>query len=479
MEKTNLINNPNTKEMKKILFIIAIGAFGGFSLHAQEHLDTLFERFPNYHYNWYDSAWSHPTVHDSLQCFTGDIKANLWIMDTFYGPSAVFEGNKPRDAFAETAVAYVPDSTMHLVGVAFGAIDSTNHLYHLITNGLRTFPDRLHDIAMYHINIYDKNMNLLQSVSTPYEDGLEPARYIPAGCARSTAGQFNVYYLLLKHVFLDTPIDMSDTFYISRVITYNDSVWPYNDICSRMATHYPLTSDSEGMCSADGHVLYCLPWEYYRYRNLKLVDNMDTAQWRDDYTFGWQHAEIYPIVKNPGDSCPQVQAVQVTRSSATQVFLRWQNGENHHSWQVVYGPVGTPPDECTVVGEYTQTISGLIAVDPDSQYVAYVRARCHFARDEWGEWSDPALIWINNGIDEPQTFNVSIAPNPATGMVTVGGDTPLARVEFYDPQGRLALSLSASGTTSTVDISALPPAVYTVVVTSATGHAIRKLTVMR
>lgn len=42
--------------MKKSLLCVSVLVMTTVSLRAQTWLDTLYEKFPNYHYNWYDSV---------------------------------------------------------------------------------------------------------------------------------------------------------------------------------------------------------------------------------------------------------------------------------------------------------------------------------------------------------------------------------------------------------------------------------------
>ena len=460
--------------MKKTFIIIVAMAFASLHVQAQVDPEVEHDKVPNYHYNWFDSVWDQPIIHDSVKGYPARWSPIIRIQDTL---PINYHLGRLKGYFAETAVAYIPDSVMHLVGVAFGSFDSTcpSSMYSYDFENL--LPERYHDIAVYHVNIYDKQMNLLQTVSVPYTDGLQFARNISIGVEIRNVCQYTICYSIVKHVYLNTPMDMTDTFYISRVITYNDTVWPYCDISFRQEDFCSLKNT--GLNNNDSVTFY-LPWEYYKFRSPQSWEHRDTSQWRDDYTFGWQHALMYPIVENPGDSCPQVRGVEVMRSGATQAFLTWQSGTNHHDWQLAYGPAGTPPEDCTVL-DYNRTMSDLLTLDPDSHYVAYVRARCRLARDEWGPWSDPTVIWLNDptGIDGVALPEVTLTPNPTRGTVTVASSAQLLRIEVYDPQGRLLRTVAADGTAATLDLTALPPAVYTLIIHTAAGTQTRKLTVTR
>ena len=83
------------------------------------------------------------------------------------------------------------------------------------------------------------------------------------------------------------------------------------------------------------------------------------------------------------------------------------------------------------------------------------------------------------GIRRAVLPEVTLTPNPARGTVTVASGAQLLRIEVYDPQGRLLRTVAADGTATTLDLAALPPAVYTLIIHTAAGAQTRKLTVAR
>ena len=466
--------------MKKSLLFVSVLVSMTVSLRAQIGFDTLYEKFPNYHYNWYDSVWDRPAVHshngDTLVCYTFPKGLHLRIYDTVPGFSG--GGMLMKGIFAETAVAYIPDSSMRIVGVAVCNLDSVYYFYNLYhghfpyTDNL--LPETHHASAVYHVNIYDKNMNLLQSVSEPYI-AMQPARHcIFSGYQYGNESNIDFpVYLSLRDMYLDYPMVMTDTFYISRVITYNDTVWPYNDIFCRWEQHTSkgyLLPYNQNQCQ--------MKWEYYRYRN-----DIYNGVWQSDYTWGKQFAAMYPIVENPGDSCPQVHDIEVLRSGATKVYLRWPAGAHHRHWQVAYGPAGTPPEDCTVL-DYDRRMSDLITLDPDSHYVAYVRAFCRLARDEWGDWSDPVPIWLNDpsvGINEAECAGVTVEvkPNPTSGKVHVTSTATMEKAEVLDAVGNVLRTIDTQGTAFTVDLTDLPDGLYLLRIHTPQGVATKKLTVRK
>ena len=216
--------------------------------------------------------------------------------------------------------------------------------------------------------------------------------------------------------------------------------------------------------------------------NYRIADTSATADdpWEQGVTYCYPL--VFPIIRRDCDSCPQVRGVELFKGSSTQFFLRWANGENHRDWQVSYGPAGTAPDDGTMLA-CSQRQSALITVDPDSHYVAYVRARCRFARDEWGPWSDPIDVHLNapsNGIDNAGATAVTITPNPATERVTVTAEGAIVLVEAYDERGALVDSRNGNGTDAlTLDTRTWSAGTYILRIHTATGIAARSLSVVR
>ena len=160
-------------------------------------------------------------------------------------------------------------------------------------------------------------------------------------------------------------------------------------------------------------------------------------------------------------------------SGSNSVFLRWQRGNNHLGWQLAYGPTGTAPENCTTL-DFSSPISTILNLSPDTQYVAYLRARCRFARDEWGPWSDPVTLNTTEGIDETQLAGmITLSPNPATQTVMVESPLPMTLLEAYDEKGALMTSTA----TPTLDVSRWPTGVYLLRIYTPQGVAVKKLLV--
>ena len=362
----------------------------------------------------------------------------------------------------KVALGFYPDTTIHVIGLAF------------VKWGLTVIQGSIYDYTLQH------EMDLYT--------GLECKMYVPYGntlqmidSATITIGDMNPDKYRLYQYSMD----------------YDENVAPwhpyYGDLSSRSSQYFIFeaffnnevtVSDSiffsvknAGLCGwyefhTPGSSHYTYPPLSYR-----IADTSATADdpWEQGVTYCYPL--VFPIIRRDCDSCPQVRGVELFKGSSTQFFLRWANGENHRDWQVSYGPAGTAPDDGTMLA-CSQRQSALITVDPDSHYVAYVRARCRFARDEWGPWSDPIDVHLNapsNGIDDAGATALTLSPNPASGTVSVDCESSEGTIEVVDMQGRIVLT--APATEHTLDISRLVAGSYVVRLTTTEGTAVRRLQV--
>ena len=197
--------------------------------------------------------------------------------------------------------------------------------------------------------------------------------------------------------------------------------------------------------------------------------------------YPWQYGEfrfyplLFPIIRRDCDTCPTVQGLQYVKSGAGKAFFKWQNGTNHRDWQLSYGPAGTAPEDGTIV-DCSQRMTGNIEFDPDSHYVAYVRARCRFARYEYGPWSAPLDFCLNgSGIDEAGATDITLTLNPAADRVTVAAEG-MESVELIGTDGAV-LQRRECRNTCVLDLRGLAAGVYMVRVGTLQGTATKRLVV--
>ena len=436
--------------------------------------DTVFGVWQNYYYNWYE-YWEHGIVHEgaaSCIIYGGGSRPSVYA----YNNNSNVPGFDVRiDKYVqEIAVKMLPDSALNVVGISI-PVDST------LTKGYWTrWPSGMFGPAIrmgittesiiLHLNVYNKNMSHIYTQSKRLADIRDTTRYIAHGVDFYPSGDYNplshhTYFVPHFDFFFDTTLVLTDTFYISETMTSNDDT----------TMIYPCMREM-GELHGMGGTSRILPWEKRMYR-----ETLDDTVWQEE-EYGWHVTCLFPIIERDGDTCPQVRDVQCFKGTSTQFFLRWASGVNHHDWQVSYGPAGTFPENGTVL-ECNQRQTSLITVDPDSHYVAYVRARCRFARDEWGPWSDSVSIWLNQPTDAIEyafpDIAVTLTPNPAADAVTVSAEATLLTLELRDLLGRTVLSQQPSANSTTVDVSTLPAGTYILRLHTPQGVATKKLVVSR
>ena len=460
--------------MKKIIAIVIL-VCSAVAAHAQDNLDTVFGRYPYYFYNYYDNCWDHDTTHENgLLCYISCGK--VWQEPMVLYDSITPEWEKGcfgriRYFYNEVAIGYVPDDTLRVVGFAFVRRLYNHNMYGVCGWMLDS---TISNAAECQFNLYNRDMQLLQTKTVVNHD-LHPARVLPLG--RDQLYLFRsdlpLNYLPSYEVFFDSPVEIADTFYLSKTMTYGDSVL-LPDVVFVRETH--MNSDINAPHWVDSSCVHRLPEELRRYRN-----DIVNGAWEDWLPQdGWTMFLIYPIIEHLGDTCSEVQGLRWSRlGSGTTAFVQWDAGVNHRDWQLSYGPSGTPAGEGTVVDcpPAQCVLPGLAA---GHTYDVYVRARCRFARDEWTGWSGPLEVGFGNpgeGIDEAAGVYAELTPNPATGRVRVSCGEALRRVEVYDLQGRRMVAQEAQGTEAELDISALAAGRYTVLLHTATTTAARPLIV--
>ena len=431
---------------------------------AAAQADTLENLcIPNFFHNWCDENPTTTAVHDGLECILlqRGVASEVYEAD-FTTTPYIMRGVRRY----EVAVQMRPDTMLHVTGIAFGR------------TGFRLLEYNATDLPLYdsatvsnmecHFNVYDSNLSLVATKAVRYTD-IYPALYFPLIHEAWGSASFYVGYDALYEVFFDTVLDMTGPFYISETITLDDNTPCYADIYSYMEFH--LTTPNPMMTGP-----FRLPDSVCFYR-----DTLVTGRWTEKTTVSHFSPIIFPIIRNDGDTCPQVRNVEWYKGNSTQFFMRWERGTNHYDWQVSYGPAGTAPDDGTML-TFNQPMSSLITVDPDSHYVAYVRARCRFDRDEWGPWSAPVDIHLNaNDIETADSgVPVTLSPNPATASVTVACGEPMQSVELLDLDGRILLEQQPSGSsTTTLDTSTIPTGTYLLRIHTPQGTAVKKLVVRR
>ena len=465
---------PNYKyinDMKKIALLLMLACTS--VCMANTDLDTVFGRYPYYYYHWFDSCIDHDTVHDGIMCRSTQTypihRVPLFITNCDIDGYHIGANTYPK----ELAVGYVPTSNMRIIGMVYTRLNMDTDYYPAWAN---TYPPShfwLLDSLIWHnaeshFNIYDNEMHLLTS-KTIMEHAIDThaARKILSG--RTINGSKPIYDTAFE-VFFDTPIDVSDTFFLSKTVTWIDTAFCADIIMCR-EMHYHTWGENELTVVTVSR----FPKEIRRYR-----DDPFEGEWKRDTSLCLEFfANMYPIIERPGDTCGQIRGLHYQLLTPTFGLLKWTAQPNQSLWEVSYGPAGTLPGE----GRVTETNIAQLAMynlSPDTQYVAYVRAKCVMARTVWTDWSDSVTVTVSgSGIDETVGAQFSLSPNPASGQVTVTAEEGLRHIEVYDIRGALVYSAAADGTTAVVETKAWPTGQYVVTVETRAGKGSRVLTVAR
>ena len=472
--------------MKKVLLIICVVV--AYTLQAQ--VDTLRGRVPYFHYNYYDSNWCKSQLFQGTYCcivpFSSCI-SRVGIANSLIGPGSHAGGGYYACSYmadvSEIAIRMDMDSAINISGIAFG--------YNTIAGrgafkGKRMYGYSMIDTPQYNtedyiFNIYDQAMGLLFSDTIP-TDSFRIDCYIEAGFKSGydanmpawelfyTTGQVGYEtpaYIGMCKVYFDTIIHVPDTFYIG--ITSSTPIHSDADTMLVVTAFYDSYGDRPPATT-------CMPYESRRYRI--APGKGDSIQyWADEECHYGVQTCLYPILALP---CGEVTNLRchTIGSAGIVAYVEWDAGVNDSAYEVSYGPEGTPAGEGTV---FETTIPQFVhALDRNTHYDFYVRARCDLDTTVWTAWSEPlhvhlASMTIN---DAKEPFEWSLTPNPAHWSATVQCETGMTSVELLTVKGeRIMLRDMAGRQTCTLDLSGLARGIYIVQVTTPKGTAARKLAV--
>jgi len=207
---------------------------------------------------------------------------------------------------------------------------------------------------------------------------------------------------------------------------------------------------------------------------------------------------MYPILVPPDtDAVPQCMAPANLRKTGQRIeypILAWDTtGEGQREYELQFAPYNS---ERWITFQPTENPATLYSYfSPDLYYKARVRSRCHHTCPihntwTWSPWSDTILFYT--GPTEPDTtasispveadgeYPFTLAPNPATGMVTVSWELgEQLSLTLTDASGRevLRMPMPAGQTTATLDVSHLPKGIYLVTLTTSAATGTQRLVV--
>ena len=458
--------------MKKSVIIAALLLMSFEASQAQSDTLGFFVNIPWYFKN-YPFEDMCDTVHHGVSC--RPFVAGLAISGENSLYSHVPFLNFPNGN-GDIAFGFYPDSTIHVIGVAWLNYLRYNGVYPDVIEEVSAMIRHEHpDFDSIFCRLYIPNGNNMQLVREKGLEGIEksdvrlyyPLKDLPVDSSLSSIRHYsrdaNPKDACFLEIYFDQEIDVSDSFYISSKYKFSNYF------------------DNGYRDNARGYFEYHVPEvDTFIYPPLSYRLLPDSANADDPWQYGIKRTYplLFPIIRRDCDTCPHVQGIEVVPAGNWQAFLRWQRGTNHVDWQVSYGPAGTAPDDGTII-EFTNPISNIISFNPDSHYVAYVRARCRFARYEWGPWSDPVSIHLgDNGIDEAALSGmVTLSPNPATDEVSIDSPVPMPLVEAYDEKGACILRQELNTQHSSLNTKTWSSGAYILRIHTPQGIAVKKLAV--
>ena len=452
---------------------------------VQAQVDTLRGRVPYFHYNYYDSNWCKIQMCQGVKCAVtplGNIVNRVGYHISHDLVGGYFCCTYRGEDRSEVAIRMDMDSTNKVSGVVFGYnyafrfnyneqdLNDTLYSIHLYDNAIAFIP--FYNTVDYIFNIYDESMYLIWSDTVATED-LRIDYYYEAGYKDyrdvhdRIVGYESPAYIGLCKINFDTILQMPETFYIG--ITSSTPInTPQNTI---------LTITSFIQFDDPGHISTSfLPYETRRYRI--APGKGDSIQyWADEECHYGVQTCLYPILVLP---CGEVTGLrcQALGGAGRVAFVEWDAGDNNSAYEISYGPEGTPAGEGTV---YTPQIPQYVtAIDRNTHYDFYVRARCDLDTTKWSAWSEPLHVHLAsmaiNGAEEPVEW--SLTPNPAHESATVQCEVGMTSVELLTVKGeRIMLRDMAGEPTCSLDLSGLAKGIYIVQVTTPKGTAARKLAV--
>ena len=188
-----------------------------------------------------------------------------------------------------------------------------------------------------------------------------------------------------------------------------------------------------------------------------------------------------------GEPCTPISDVQATVSGSS-AMVTWTGFPHYSSLRLRYGYINQEESQWQEVDVTGDTVYFITGLESGRMYGVSLKAYCDFY--EWEmPWSDPVYFYTLDStgggtgvITDYQTMlskNFTLAPNPAhgTAVLTLAEAAEGAELTLCDLGGRELRREQVTGTTHSLDVSALPTGVYLLKLTTPQGVAIRRLLV--
>src|SRR5699024_4434582 len=120
------------------------------------------------------------------------------------------------------------------------------------------------------------------------------------------------------------------------------------------------------------------------------------------------------------------------------VHVAWSPGGGEPQWEVAYGNAGFDPETEGNVLTVSVPEATLENLDPETDYIVYVRALC--GEDSRSSWAGSGSFTTGVlSVEDQQIKGLNIYPNPTTGILNIKSETNLESYQLYDLQGRIVI----------------------------------------
>ena len=464
--------------------------------------DTINGRSPIYYYQWWSENWLTDTSHRLR-------------LGSPYIYEPVTNETMPAEGLlhGEELQYYYTETPLQIIGIATSCV--TASIYH------GDWWDRDMLFPEY-LRLYDASVDTFCLIKEVQYDRNTPKRYMNVDIRDnlyfSTTAEYRsicCYYecnktmkmIPIREYYFDKPVTVTDSFYLGHTTNnqyFNGYINPNLDTFDNsMTTIFPFS-------------LHCINTEWYtanpncthtcenspnhlkKYRNIywdaminspthgDTIDSLSVWRWTSNPSYMVQ----FPIIVIdssyiiPPYECPPVTNLRIANQGEGRAVLFWDTHADHNSWQVCYGPQGTPPESCTITNCPIQ-VGNIMGLDSCTHYDAYVRGVCFHDSTCYSDWVGPIDIFFcdtasGGGADTLGTvtaLNVltNIVPNPASTQATVYSSFQISRIVVFNSNGQRVFDSPASGMAATLDLKGWTPGLYIVLVHTPAGTVAKKL----
>ena len=470
--------------MKKFLFVLLMQL--PIALMCQDSLsnrivDTIFDRSPNYYYDWWYDNGYYSNNDQALGSIEFQFTQTLWNYRRYLRYNDVGSKDSLKiiglSVCGMTGVAYL---TQAMLGEWYSNASFFDILYRKDTFNVPEY--------LYLYDATPDSIELKYKVEWHPSDSIRVMRITCADRSNHKPGcdaimTYGDAYMPVYEVYFDSAITVTDSFYVGSSLNswciYETN--PMNAPISSWDTMaLPLFYNLNDYESQSDRA--CPPFPSFHY---KLMDKV-TNQWIDmnlpHYLMIMPIIEIDTTPAVPFE-CHAVSEFSLVDSADSGIVLQWIPSDNNASWDVSYCPSDCEPDSGMIVN-VAEPHYNIESFDSCALYHAYVRAQCLNDSTYYSEWIGPLeFCRCDTTSPEPERIVVNddgglrLAPNPTSETVSITSDRAMDRISVIDGKGVSVLEIPVNGTTVSVSVKDLSRGIYYVRVVCDGSVITRRLVV--